>query len=267
MRFEGQQVIVTGGASGIGRAAVRQFLAEGATVAFFDFDADKGSTAALEISAETGVNRVHFYAVDVSDGPQVQSVIARVADDLGPISVLVNNAGIGIGGNTIEISLEDWRRTFDVNLDGVFNCCRSIIPHMRENGGGTIVNTASIAGFAVEYNFAAYNASKGAVIALTRSLALDHIRENIRVNCVCPGLVSSPATAFMRDQFPDYWDRLSEDYPRGQAASPEEMAKVIAFLASADSAALVGSAVVADGGMTAWSGQASLRRFIVQAPV
>lgn len=266
MRFEGQQVVVTGGASGIGRAAVRQFLDEGATVAFFDFDPDKGAAAAAEISIEAAVDRVHFYAVDVSDGPQVQATITRVANELGPVSVLVNNAGIGIFGNAVDISPEDWRRTFSVNLDGVFNCCRAVIPMMRESGGGTIVNTASIAGFAVEYSFAAYNASKGAVIALTRSLALDHIRENIRVNCVCPGLVSSPATAFMRDQFPAYWDRLSEDYPRGQASSPEEMAKVIAFLASADSAALVGSAVVADGGMTAWSGQASLGRFLEQAP-
>jgi meso-butanediol dehydrogenase/(S,S)-butanediol dehydrogenase/diacetyl reductase len=261
MRFRNHRIIVTGGASGIGRATVEQFIAEGATVAILDLDQQKGRNVAEEITAQAGKDRVRFFSVDVSDGTSVDTVIRQVEEDMGPVSVLVNNAGIALFGTIMQITVAQWRRTLDVVLDSVFHCCRAVIPLMRKRGGGTIVNTASIAGMAVEYNLAAYDAAKGGVIALTRALAIDHIRENIRVNCVCPGLVVTPGTAFFRERHPEYWHRLEEDYPRGRASTPEEIAKVIAFLASSDSEALVGSAVVADGGLTAWSGQANLARF------
>jgi meso-butanediol dehydrogenase/(S,S)-butanediol dehydrogenase/diacetyl reductase len=261
VRFEDQLIVVTGGASGIGRATANHFVKEGARVAILDVDDEGGGAVAAELSAVAGARKACFFSLDVSDGGAVERVFSTVEAEMGPISTLINNAGIATFGSTMDITAEQWRRTISVVLDSIFHCCRAVIPLMRRRGGGTIVNTASIAGFAVEYNLAAYNAAKGGVIAYTRALAIDHIRENIRVNCVCPGLVATPGTAFFREQYPDYWTRLAEDYPRGRVSTPEEIGKVIAFLASSDSEALVGSAVVADGGLTAWSGQANLVRF------
>src|ERR1700682_1393174 len=145
MRFRDQHVIVTGGASGIGRATVSQFVAEGATVAILDLDEQKGGKAVEEITAEVGKNRVFFFSVDVSDSASVEAAITQVDKDMGPISVLVNNAGISIFGTTMQITVEEWRRTLGVVLDSVFHCSRTAIPLMRKHGGGTIVNTASIA--------------------------------------------------------------------------------------------------------------------------
>jgi len=137
---------------------------------------------------------------------------------------------------------------------GVFHCARAFIPLIVANGGGAVVNIGSTAGLSGDYGLAAYNAAKGAVVNLSRSMAIDHVRDNVRINCVCPGIVTTPASAPLR-AMTDYWADIVSRYPSGRSAEPDEIANVILFLASGEASGMVGATVVVDGGLSAWTGQ------------
>jgi meso-butanediol dehydrogenase / (S,S)-butanediol dehydrogenase / diacetyl reductase len=253
-RFRDKVAVITGAASGIGAATARRLAAEGATLVLADLDEAAGLALAEDLGDETAM----FRRCDVADRADVEALIEHAIRRLTRIDVLFNNAGVGCFGETPELAPETWARVIAVDLNSVFYACRAAIPHMRRTGGGAIVNTASISGLAADYGFTAYNAAKGAVINYTRALAIDHARDNIRVNALCPGLIDTPLTAGVR-QAQTVADAWVDAIPMKRAGTPEEMAKVAAFLASDDASYVTGAVLVADGGKTAHTGQPDLR--------
>jgi meso-butanediol dehydrogenase/(S,S)-butanediol dehydrogenase/diacetyl reductase len=260
MRFSGKTVVVTGGASGIGAAAVRRFHAEGASVLIADLNDALGAALAEELGAE----RALYRRVDVSVWEEVEAMVAAAVSRFGRVDVLFNNAGIGSFASTPDISLEEWKRVIDIDLNGVFYGCRAAIPVMRKQGGGAIINTASASGLAGDYSFAAYNAAKGAVVNYTRAAGIDHAREGIRINAVCPGPVATPIIAGIKDM-PGVAEAWDERVPMGRFARPEEIASVVAFLASEDASFMTGAIIPVDGGLTAHTGQPNLPRMLAGA--
>lgn len=253
-RFSGKVAIVTGGASGIGAAFVRRVHGEGAAVMIADLDTVSGTALAAELGAGAS-----FRAVDVSDHVAVSALVEACVAEFGGLDILYNNAGIGCFGQTPDLSIEEWHRVVAVNLDAVFYGCRAAIPHMRQRGGGAIVNTASASGMAADFGFTAYNAAKAAVINYTRSLAIDHAADNIRANAVCPGPVETPILMNGVNAIPGLKAEWEAVIPATRFARPEEIAAVAAFLASDDASFVTGVSVPVDGGLTAHTGQPDLR--------
>ncbi len=249
MRLEDKVAIVTGGGSGIGAAACRLFAAEGARVAVAEID----GAAAEAVAGEIG-DAALAVTVDVASSADVEAMVATVVDRFGRLDVLVNNAGYGIPGGVVETEEDDWDKLMAVNLKGVYLGCRHAIPVMREQGGGVIVNTASVVSFVGIENRAAYCASKGGVAALTRAVALDHVADNIRVNAVAPGTIE---TAYHREMMaksndPAAFKRgIEERQAMNRLGTPEEIAYAILYLAADESSFTTGTILTADGGMTA----------------
>jgi len=237
--LDGRVAIITGAASGIGAATARRFAADGATVALIDRDADAVVRVADDVNG-------HAYVLDVRDGDEVTEVVDRVAQTLGQIDVLVNNAGTGDLRPLHTVDDKLWRRLIDVNLTGTFNLTRAVIPYMLETGGGTIVNNASLSGLAPTRHEAAYSAAKAGVIALTKSAALEY-GPTVRVNCVAPGHVRTPLTAVW-DEFPDAFAPIAHAIPLGRIGEAHEVAEVILFLASDRASYVTGQTLVVDGG-------------------
>jgi len=256
-RFTERGGVVTGAGSGIGAATVRRLVEEGAVVVGLDI-ADPVDP----------VDGVDYLRCDVADPDAVATTIDDAAERLARVGrgldVLVNNAGMGSLAPAPTLPVDDWRRVIEVNLGSVFYCSRCAIPLMQEAGGGAIVNVASISGLFGDYGFGAYNASKGAIVNYTRTLALDHGRDGIRVNAVCPGLVDTPLTATLQ-AIEGLFDRWSTLIPLGRPAHPDEIATTIAFLASSDASYLTGAAIVVDGGITAGTGQPDVLAAITAA--
>ena len=252
-RFAGKAALVTGGGSGIGAATVRLLAAGGAKVAVLDWSRGAAQKVADEVSGLALV-------ADVSKREEVECAVADTVAAFGRIDILINNAGVGCFGRTPDLDPAEWERVIAIDLHSVFYACRAAIPHMP-TPGSAIVNTASISGLGGDYLFSAYNAAKGAVINYTRSLAVDHAREGIRVNALCPGLIDTPLTAGVA-QLPGLEEAWHDTIPMGRPARLKEMAEVIAFLASDAASYMTGSIVVADGGQTAWTGQPNLASFI-----
>jgi NAD(P)-dependent dehydrogenase (short-subunit alcohol dehydrogenase family) len=239
--------IVTGGGSGIGRAIAMALATDRCDIAIFDRDARSGATVASEI--ERSGRRARAYDVDVTVSGQVRQAVDEVAGTLGRIDVLVNDAGIGFLGTVEELTEEDWDRVMSVNVKSVFLCSRAAIPHMATNGGGRIINVASVAGLVASPRRAAYCASKGAVVMLTRAMALDCAAQNINVNSICPGVVITPMTEkTLRD--PVDRQRRLDGTPLGRLAQPEEIAPAAVYLAGPGASFVTGSTLVVDGG---WS--------------
>ncbi len=260
MRFDGKTAVITGGASGIGAASARRFHGEGARVVIADLDAALGDA----LAAELGDGRAVFHPTDVSDWPQVEALMAWAAATFGGPDIVFNNAGIGCFGRTPDLAVEDWRRVIAIDLDAVFYGCKAAIPLMKARGGGAIINTASASGLAGDYAFTAYNAAKGGVINYTRAAAIDHARDGIRINAICPGPVATPILA-PAQALPGAYETWCERVPLGRFAEPEEIAAVAAFLASDDASFMVGAAVSVDGGLMAHTGQPNLPALVEQA--
>lgn len=250
----GRVALITGGASGIGAATVREFLAQGARVMVVDLDVAVVEAFVAPLAAVYGGDRIRGTVADVARFEQVQSMVAETRAAWGRVDILFNNAGIGCIGEVPDVPLEKWQRTIAVDLDAVFYACREVIPLMRAQGGGVIINTASVSGMAGDYGFSAYSAAKAAVINLTRTMALDHARDGIRVNALCPGLVATPliSGAIASERIGPHWTKV---IPMGRPAQPEEMARAVRFMASDDASYMTGTTLVIDGGMTAWTGQ------------
>lgn len=226
--------LVTGAASGIGRATALELAARGWEV------------VGLDRAAGEGVDHV----ADVTDG----DAVARAVAQIGRVDLLANVAGVGSTQNVIETPPEVWDAVFAVNVRGIFNTCRAVLPGMVQRGSGVVVNAASIAGLVGLRDRAAYCASKGAVIALTKAMAIDHVGDGIRVNCVCPGTVETPWVGRLIDGAPDpaaTRAALIARQPMGRLGRAEEVAKAIAYLASDDAAFVTGTELVIDGGLVA----------------
>jgi meso-butanediol dehydrogenase / (S,S)-butanediol dehydrogenase / diacetyl reductase len=248
-RFEGKVVIVTGAASGIGEAAARQFSAEGAKVVLVDRQGEPLEKVAGELASD----RTLAHVADVSSSRAVDDMVASGVTQFGRLDVLVNNAGVHEGGNPAGITDEQWRKVMSTDADGVFFGCRAALPHL-EKTKGSIVNTASVSGIGGDWAMSPYNAAKGAVVNLTRALAMDLGRKGVRVNSVCPSLTRTGMTAdMMGDQ--KLLAKFAERIPLGRVCEPHEVAAVIAFLASDDASFMTGANVAVDGGVSASNGQ------------
>jgi NAD(P)-dependent dehydrogenase (short-subunit alcohol dehydrogenase family) len=253
-RFAGVAAIVTGAASGIGRATAQRLADEGAAVACVDTDGDGARAAVASIESASGNARA--YRCDVTDEEQVARAFGAAEHDLGTIGVVVANAGItGPVAQIPDVTLDEWNRVLAVNLTGVFLSAKYGIPALRRNGGGALVITASNAAITSEAGWAAYAATKGGVLALGRSLGVDHAAEGIRVNCICPGAIDTPllrsgyAAQLGEQVATDAEARLPVD-----AGTPRQVAAAIAFLASDEAALLNATGLVADGGSSSRMG-------------
>lgn len=253
-RFENKVAVITGAASGIGAATARLMAAEGALLVLADIGDEGGQTLAADLENAIAVK------CDVSKAADVEALIKTATGKHGRIDILFNNAGIGSFSNTVELQPAEWERVIAVDLHSVYYACHYAIPYMPR--GSAIVNTASISGLGGDYRFAAYNAAKGAVINYTRALAIDHARDGIRVNALCPGLVATPITSGLQ-QLPGLKEEWEKRIPLGRAAEPEEMANVVAFLASDAASYVTGTIMVADGGTTAHTGQPEVANFML----
>jgi 2-keto-3-deoxy-L-fuconate dehydrogenase len=237
MSFAGKRALVTGAGSGIGAAVARRLATDGADVVL----ADVALAPVEELARELGGRALQL---DVRDEMEVAPAMAG-------LDVLVNVAGIGSTTSVPDTPLDVWENVFAVNARGTFLCCKHAIPGMAERRSGSIVNVASIAALVGLRNRAAYCASKGAVVALTRALALDHVADGIRVNAVCPGTVDSPWVRRLVEDAGESLDDLRARQPMGRLGLPEEVADAVAYLASDAAGFVTGSALVIDGGLTA----------------
>jgi meso-butanediol dehydrogenase/(S,S)-butanediol dehydrogenase/diacetyl reductase len=252
-RLAGKVAVITAGGSGIGAATARLFAREGAALVVADLSGRRAESVAAGVAAAGG--RVAWIKMDAADPAGVHAAIALAMERHGRLDVMVNNAGHAEVAALHELTIERWRRTLDVTLTGTFLGMKLCLPIMRGQGGGAVVNTASISGTAGDYGMSAYNAAKAGVINLTRSAALENARHNIRVNCVCPGAIDTRAPLLMAgDRAEDHRRAHAAVTPLGRIGRAEEIAGTILFLASGDASFITGAAIVADGGLTAHTG-------------
>ncbi|PLT48714.1 dihydroanticapsin 7-dehydrogenase [Bacillus amyloliquefaciens] len=252
MNLTDKTVLITGGASGIGYAAVQAFLNQQANVVVADIDEAQGEAM---IRKENN-DRLHFVRTDITDEPACQNAIRSAVDKFGGLDVLINNAGIEIVAQIHEMELSDWDKVLNVNLTGMFLMSKHALKYMLKSGKGNIINTCSVGGVVAWPDIPAYNASKGGVLQLTRSMAVDYAKHNIRVNCVCPGIIDTPLNekSFLENNegtLEEIKKEKAKVNPLLRLGKPEEIANVMLFLASDLSSYMTGSAITADGGYTA----------------
>ncbi len=255
-RFDGRVAVITGGASGIGEATVRLLARDGARIVIADRDEKRGEALAAELGGDCAI----FVKCDVGVRAEIEGVIARTIAQFGQIDILFNNAGVSCYGNALELDPDQWDSTIAIDLSAVFYACHAALPHMVKRGKGAIISTSSTAGLRGDLRLAAYNAAKAGVINFMRSIAVDHARDGIRANTLVPGLIATPLTAVI-DDFPGMADAWYDLIPEGRFGKPEELAEVVAFLAS-DAASYVNGAMIAvDGGLSASNGTPDIAKF------
>ena len=248
-RLRGKRAIVTGAGSGIGRAIALRLAREGASVIVADVDEVAAGAVAREIGVESLVSRT-----DVTSAEEVEALVARSVDEWGGLDVMVNNAGIGVAGHVTDTSEEDYEKVMDVCLKGTFFGMRYAIPAIRDSGGGSVVNLSSVAALVGIADRAVYSAAKGAILAITRAAAIDHVEEGVRVNCIAPGTVDTPWIGRITAGYDDpeeARENMQARQPHGRFVTPEEIAAMAAYLASDESASVIGACMIVDGGVTA----------------
>jgi NAD(P)-dependent dehydrogenase (short-subunit alcohol dehydrogenase family) len=247
-RLDGKVCVITGSASGMGREAALMFSAEGARVCVADVNEEAGEKTAVECE------EAFFFAVDVTDPDSVQEMYATTVERYGGVDVLYNNAGImpEDDSSILETGVEAWQRVQDVNTKGVFLCCRYGIPRLLDGGGGSVINVASfVALMGAATSQISYTASKGAVLSMTRELAVEFARRNVRVNALCPGPVETPLLMRLFEQTPGALERRMVHVPMGRFAQAREIVQGALFLASDESSYVTGATFLVDGGLTA----------------
>lgn len=247
MNLHDKVAVITGGASGMGAAMVRRFAAAGAKVYAGDINADGVAVLAEEVGGD-----VKSMGSDVTKEADVRALIAAAVDEWGKLDIICNNAGIEILAPAIATSNEDWARILDINLTGVFYGCKAALEQMVPAGGGSIINTASVAGTWAAPGLAAYAATKGGVVQLSRALALENAAFGVRCNAICPGLIQTPMYDRTVEAIgdPSAFERLPQAIPAGRLGQPEEIASLATFLASDSASYITGQAIVIDGGLT-----------------
>ncbi len=251
MRLKGKTALITGGSEGIGKATALFFCKEGAKVGIMSRTA---KNLRKVVSEAKGRGEIKVFAGDVSKEKDAKKVVNAFYKKFGKIDILFNNAGIFEGGTVVTTSNDVWQRTMDINVKGVFLMSKYVVPLMAKHGGGSIINNSSVLGIVGMEDCMAYNASKGAVRQITRSMALDHAKQNIRVNSVCPGYIKTKMDVEFMGNPPDAEERLDEIaagmIPMVRRAEPLEVAQSVLFLASDESKYMTGSDLVIDGGWT-----------------
>ena len=252
MQLENKIAIVTGSGNGIGRAIALRFAAAGARVTVAELEEEPGHETVAAIVA--GGGKALFRQTDTADDDSVRSMVAATIERFGTVNLLVNNAAAFVFGSVEEVTRDDWARVFGVNVIGYANTVRECLPEFRHNGAGTIVNIASVSSFIAQPEFIPYNASKGAVAQLTRCLAMDLAKDNVRVNAICPGAIRTRATdrhiASLGLDPEAAYAEFSQDSLMKRMGKPEEIAAGALFLASDESSFMTGAHLVIDGGAT-----------------
>jgi len=253
MDYSGKTAVITGAGSGIGRAIALRLARDGADVQVLDVDSVAAQQAVQAIQAAGG--RAKAWACDVTDADQVEQVIADVVQQASRLDVLVNNAGVASIGSLTQTNSEEFDRVYQVNVRGVYHCLSSAVPRMVEQNGGVILNLASIASLVGIKDRFAYSMSKGAVLTMTYSVAIDYIDNGIRCNCICPARIHTPfVDGYLKKHHAGHeaevFEKLSKYQPIGRMGTPEEVAALVAFLCSDDAAFITGTAYPLDGGVT-----------------
>jgi len=254
MQLSGKVALITGGAAGIGRATALLFAREGAAVAMADLNAQAGEAVVGEITRSGG--RAIFESADITRAEDCRRVVERTIREFGRLDILFNNAGIIRRATILELSEDDWDRLMAVNVKSIYLLSREVLPHMQKQGGGSIINTASGWGLAGGAKAAVYCASKGAVVLLTKAMAIDHGPQKIRVNCICPGDTDTGMLRVEAQQLGEENGRFLAEAakrPLGRVGSPDEIAQAVLYLASDASSFVTGTALVVDGGGLAGS--------------
>lgn len=253
MNFNGKTAVVTGAGSGIGQAIAMRFASEGAHVQVLDVNSDAAEQTAKAIVEQDG--SAVAWTCDVTDGQQVEQVMQGIVDQAGQLDILVNNAGVASIGSLTATSPEEMDRVYQVNVRGVYLCLHSAVPHMIKQGSGVILNLASIASLVGIKDRFAYSMSKGAVLTMTYSVAIDYIDQGIRCNCICPARIHTPfVDGYLKKHHAgnedEVFEKLSKYQPIGRMGTPDEVAALAAFLCSDDAAFITGAAYPLDGGVT-----------------
>jgi len=251
-RFSGKVAVVTGAGKGIGTAVARALALEGASVIIFDYDGESARETEEAINRKGGTAMAVVGSVSIA--ADAQRAVAAAVDNYGGLDYLVNNAGVCIYGEVPEMLEDDWDYVIDTNLKGIFLLSKYSIPEMRKRRGGAIVNLASVQALMSQREVAAYAATKGGIVSLTRTLALDHAKDKIRVNSVLPGSVRTPMLLHAAELVPgepevtiERWGKI---HPRGTVIEPEEIANVVLFLLSDEASAVTGAPYVVDAGLS-----------------
>ena len=248
-RLEGKRAIVTGAGNGIGRAIALRLASEGASVVLADVNEKDAGSVAEEIDGESLVHKT-----DVTSDADLEALVGRTVSEWGGLDVMVNNAGVGVAGTAVTTTEEEYDRVIDVCVRGTFLGMKHAIPAIKDSGGGSVINMSSVAALVGIVDRAVYSAAKGAIYSMTRASAIDHVGEGVRVNCIAPGTVDTPWVARITSGYEDPEEaraNMRARQPHGRLVTPEEIAAMAAYLASDESASVIGACMVVDGGVTA----------------